>query len=189
MKKIPDNAKLAFKGVLHEVYQWEQQMFDGTYATFEAIKRPDTVTVIATTADRMLLNDEEQPNRSPFIAMPGGVADDEESTLLENAKRELKEETGYESCDWGEWFTSDVFQSQKIDWNNYFFIAKNVVKVSEPQLDAGEKIKTKLITFDEFLALRHDSRFRNKDLIPLLEEASKNQEKRKELEKILFTQK
>ena len=189
MKKIPHNATLVFKGILHEVYQWEQEMFDGTYATFEAIRRGNSVTVIATTSNKIILNSEEQPNRAPFIAMPGGIADDGNVTILENAKRELKEETGYESNDWKEWFTSDVLQSAKIEWNNYFFVAKNVQKTCEPHLDSGEKIKTKLITFDEFLELRHDPDFRNKDLIPILEKASQDKQKRKELEELLFIQK
>ena len=29
MKKIPNNAKRVFKGVIFDVYQWEQEVFDG----------------------------------------------------------------------------------------------------------------------------------------------------------------
>ena len=188
MKKIPDNARLAFKGVLHDVYQWDQELFDGSFAVFEAIKRRDAVTIIATTEGRILLNTEEQPGRPPFIALPGGMAE-EGSTILENAQRELKEETGYESTDWEEWFTSDILQAAKIDWNNHFFIAREAQQTAVPHPDAGEKIETNLITFDEFLELRNNPRARNRDLIPILKEASENVEKRKELEELLFTQK
>lgn len=38
-KKIPDHAELVFKGVLHDVYQWQQEAFDGSFLTFEAIRR------------------------------------------------------------------------------------------------------------------------------------------------------
>lgn len=187
MKKIPDNAVLAFKGVLHDVYQWDQEMFDGSTATFEAIKRRDSVTVVATTEGKILLNDEEQPHLDPYIALPGGLVDDTDASLLESAMRELKEETGYEGADWKDWFTSDVSHSKRLDWNNYFFIAKNVQKTSEPHLDAGERIETRFITFEEFLELKNDPTFRNKDLIPILEEASEDPKKKAELQELLFT--
>ena len=185
MEKIPDNAKAVFEGVLHTVYQWEQKMFDGSVATFEAIKRRDAATVIATTEGKILLNDEEQPGRAPFVAMPGGMTEDG-STNLENAQRELKEETGYESSDWEEWFTSDVLKSPRIDFNNHFFIARQAHKTTAPHLDPGERIQTSLITFDEFLALRDNPKFRNKDLIPILEAASEDNAKRQELYYLLF---
>ena len=44
---LPENAKLVFKGIIHDIYQWEQEMFDGSKATFERIRRPDTTAVIA----------------------------------------------------------------------------------------------------------------------------------------------
>lgn len=53
-KYVPDGAKLlpketkkVFSGVISEVYQWPQKLFDGTTATFEMIKRPDTVKIVA----------------------------------------------------------------------------------------------------------------------------------------------
>lgn len=52
--KIPEDAKLVFKGVIFDVYQWEQEMFDGTYETFEAIKRVGTVQIIPTIGDKAL---------------------------------------------------------------------------------------------------------------------------------------
>ena len=69
--KIPDNAKLVFKGVIFDVYQWQQELFDGSQATFEALKRPGTVQVIPTVGDRVLLSYEEQPGkprRHTFLA-------------------------------------------------------------------------------------------------------------------------
>ena len=41
-KKIPNHARLVFKGILHHIYQWEQEMFDGSVQTFEAIKKNDS---------------------------------------------------------------------------------------------------------------------------------------------------
>ena len=46
--KLPENAKLTFKGEIWKVYQWPQKMFDGTTATFEGLKhRKNGVKIIA----------------------------------------------------------------------------------------------------------------------------------------------
>lgn len=45
-KLLPKEAKKVFSGVISEVYQWPQELFDGTTATFEMIKRPDTVKIV-----------------------------------------------------------------------------------------------------------------------------------------------
>jgi ADP-ribose pyrophosphatase len=42
---IPENAKKVFDGIIFDIYQWEQEQFDGTIKTFEKAKRPDTVVV------------------------------------------------------------------------------------------------------------------------------------------------
>ena len=185
MKKIPDNAKKVFEGEIFDVYQWPQELFDGSLATFEAVKRRDTVTVVATVDDKIVLNNEEQPNRDPFIALPGGVSEDGVSLLL-NAKRELLEETGYATEDWQEWFISDVLGNHKIEWNNYFYIARDCQKIAEKKLDPGEKIENILLTFEEFLELKNNPKIRNKDLIPILEKATSSEEEKEKLKKLLF---
>ncbi|HCC05852.1 TPA: hypothetical protein DEP94_00585 [Candidatus Nomurabacteria bacterium] len=184
MKKIPDNAKKVFEGIIFDVYHWEQEMFDGTTSTFEAIKRLDSVTIIAVVEDKILINTEEQPGKDSFIALPGGRCDTG-SLPLEDAKRELLEETGYVSDNWQEWFVSDPLQTAKIDWNNYFFIAKDCKKVAEQKLDSGEKIETKLLSLDEFIDFRHNPKSRNKDIFQILEKASESEEEKQKLKELL----
>ncbi|MDO8604674.1 MAG: NUDIX hydrolase [bacterium] len=184
MKKIPDHAKLVFKGILHDVYQWEQEMFDGTFATFEAIKKRNAVSIIAVVGDKIIINNEEQPNRPPFIAVPGGIAEDG-YTVLENAQRELLEETGYESDDWTPWFVSDVLKSGKIEWDNHFFIARNCKKTREPELDPGERIETRLVTLEEFINIKNFESFRNKDLIPIFKKALSSEDEKGKLRELL----
>lgn len=184
MKKIPDNAKLVFKGILHDVYQWEQEMFDGTFSVFEGIKKKYSVTIIAIVGDKIIINNEEQPGRAPFKALPGGKGEDG-YTPLEDAKRELLEETGYESNDWIEWFTSDILQQGKIEWDNHFFIARNCRKMSEQNLEPGERIEVALASFDEFLEFRKNPKARNKDLFPILEKAVNNKDEKKKLKELL----
>lgn len=161
LRKAPEHSKLVFKGVLHEVWQWDQEMFDGTFKVFEMIKRKNTSTILAITEDKkIIVNFEEQPHRGSFVAIPGGVNEDGESEL-ENAKRELVEETGYESEDWELWVEQDVLNHYKLEWYDYLYIARNCVKSSETKLDPGEKIITKLFSFEDFLEITQRENFRN----------------------------
>ena len=89
---IPDNAKKVFGGVLFDVYQWEQELFDGTKTLFEKLKRPDTVVVFPVLDDgKIILTEQEQPGKEPFIGATGGRVDEGED-ILEAGKRELPEE-------------------------------------------------------------------------------------------------
>jgi ADP-ribose pyrophosphatase len=60
---IPDHAECVFKGVIFDVYQWQQELYDGTATTFERIRRPDTVEVIGVTDHKILIVNDEQPMR------------------------------------------------------------------------------------------------------------------------------
>jgi 8-oxo-dGTP pyrophosphatase MutT (NUDIX family) len=160
---LPPNAKRVFKGVIFEVWQWEQKLFDGSVATFEKLKRPDTVQVIAVVGDKILIQLQEQPDRpAPFPSIPGGRVDEGEEPL-DGAKRELLEETGYVSSDWVLWKKQQPYS--KILWTVHTFIARNCKYQQAPQLDAGEKIETRTLSFDELLELADNPRFYDKELI------------------------
>jgi 8-oxo-dGTP pyrophosphatase MutT (NUDIX family) len=185
MKKIPDNAKKVFEGIIFDVYHWEQVLFDGSVTTFEALKRHDSVTVIAVMDNMIVLNTEEQPNKKEaFITMPGGNCEGE-GGILEQAQRELREETGLTSSDWQEWFSVDPYNTSKIEWKNTFFIARKCTQEGAPILDPGEKITTSYISFDEFLELRNRSNMRNKDLFPVLEKAATDANEKQKLKQLL----
>ncbi len=158
--KIPKEAKLVFKGQIFDVYQWKQKMFDGSYETFECLKRPDTANVIAVQNDKILVCEQEQPRTQPFYSLFGGRFDEGEEPI-EAAKRELLEESGLESNDWE--LLSVYEPVLKIDWKFYIFIARNCKNASKLNLDSGEKIKVKTVDFDEFLKIVDSEKFRNKD--------------------------
>ena len=183
---IPVNAKKVFGGVLFDVYQWEQEMFDGTKTIFEKLKRPDTVIVFPTLDDeKILLTEQEQPGKEPFMGAAGGRVDDGED-ILEAAKRELLEETGYEASEFVLWDAQHP--TSKIDWVVYTFIAKGLKKVADLNLDAGEKIVLKPVNFDRFIDIAISKNFVQKEIIPKLYEAKLHPEKMEELKK-LFNQK
>src|SRR3989338_338565 len=100
---IPPHAKRVFQGVIFDVYQWEQEMFDGTRAIFEKLKRPDTVVVFPVLPDgKIILTEQEQPGKKPFIGATGGRIDEGEEVLAA-ARRDLLEESGYEASEFILW--------------------------------------------------------------------------------------
>ncbi len=156
---MPSNAKRVFKGKLFDVYQWPQKMFDGSSSTYERLKRTDTVNIVPVSKEgKIILGLQEQPGVKPFIGGFGGRIEEGEDTLSA-AKRELLEETGYKANKWELWFSSQPVS--KIDWAIYTFIAKGLVRVNKPNLDAGEKILPKEVTFDEFIKLTAKENFRD----------------------------
>lgn len=146
--KLPSNAKKVFQGKIFSVYQWEQELYDGSTATFEMLKRPGTIQIIPTMENKILLSHEEQPTKPRSITFLGGRQEENEEPLV-TAKRELLEETGLESDDWE--FLKVYKNEGKIDWDVYLYAARNCRKVAEPNLDGGEKIDVIEVTWDEFL--------------------------------------
>ena len=160
---IPENAKKVFAGKLFDVYQWEQEMFDGSVETFERLKRPDKANILAFTEDgKIIVIDQQQPGKENFLDIPGGRVDEGEDLEMA-ARRELLEETGY-VCDSIELWHS-VQLIHKIDWTIYFFVAKGCKKVAQQKLDAGEKIKVKLMEPEEFLEMLFSQKMKSSELI------------------------
>jgi ADP-ribose pyrophosphatase len=150
MPKIPEQARCVFKGVLFDVYQWEQTLFDGSTATFEMVKRPNTAVVIPVLPDgRVCYSRQEQPGKPPFMGLFGGRAEDEHEQPLVTAQRELLEEAGLEADDWQVWLTTQP--ASKTDWTVTYFIARNCRRVAAPRLDAGERIEVCTATAEEFI--------------------------------------
>lgn len=156
---IPSHAKEVFSGKIFNVYQWDQTLFDGSTATFEKIKRTDTVNVLPITPEgKIILSKQEQPGIEPFIGVIGGRIDRGEDPLTA-IKRELKEETGLVADEWILW--DSVQLTEKVDWAIYTFVAKQCHKAYETSLEAGEKIDLIEVSFDEFVKLSAKKEFRD----------------------------
>ncbi|MEK7571963.1 MAG: NUDIX domain-containing protein [Patescibacteria group bacterium] len=150
MMRVPEEAKKVFAGKIFDVYHWEQEMFDGSHETFEMLKRPNTIEIIAAQGDKILLSKQSQPNHHNYYSLFGGRGEPDEAPET-TAKRELLEESGLQSNDWE---LLKVFEPyHKIDWQIFLYVARNCKKVAEQQLDAGEKIETIEMSFEEFVEL------------------------------------
>lgn len=155
---IPQNAKRVFKGVIFDVYQWEQELFDGSAKTFEMLKRPDSVDVVAIQDGKIVVIQQEQPGTGLFYSFPGGRHDVEGETELQAAQREILEETGMRFSNWK--MISAVQSHIKIDWVVYTFLATGFISQEEQHLDAGEKITVTLKTIEEINEINGDPNVR-----------------------------
>ena len=132
----PDGARLVFKGTIFELWQWQQELFDGSFATFESLRRPDTVLVLPVCRNGNLLFVRElHPGKLPKLRTLSGRVETGE-TPEQTAQRELREEIGLAADEFRLW---DAWQPvDKIDWAVYLFVAHNLTQVSKPRSDPGE---------------------------------------------------
>lgn len=151
---IPPEAKRVFEGVIFDVYQWQQKMYNGTMATFERLKRPDTVLVIGIVDDKILIVEDEQPNRGETLKLPGGRVDPGDDSPLVAVQREVREETGYKFADWR--LINVVQPENKIEWFVHIYVASNMTYQGAAANDGGERIKNVLKSFYEVKRMVHE---------------------------------
>jgi len=149
MAKIPSHATKVFSGVIFDVYQWEQELFNGKTATFEASRRPSTVIIIPVVWDKIAIAHERQPGKDRYRTPFAGRIDDGEDVLVA-AQRELREESGLVSDDRELYQTFSIWG--KVDYEMYYFLARDCRKEHIQDLDdGGEEIEVQYISFDEFI--------------------------------------
>ncbi|MFA6423975.1 MAG: NUDIX hydrolase [Candidatus Magasanikbacteria bacterium] len=146
--KIPRQAKKVFTGEIFDIYQWPQKMFDGSTATFEMIKRPDTVQIIAIQDGKIITTKEFQPGHKRDHGLIGGRVDRGEKPFAA-AKRELLEESGMISKKWS--LIKKYEPVHKMEWTVYYYVARDCKIIAKQNLDAGEKITLCQKTFEQFV--------------------------------------
>ncbi len=156
---VPEHATCVFKGKIFDTYQWEEKMFDGSAATFEMLKRPDTVEMLVIHDGKLLVQKQEQPHLGNFFGFPGGRHDHADETELEAAKRELLEETGRVCASWR--LVRAVQSYSKIESFYFVFLATDVVSEGALSLDPGEKIENVWMTFAEVQECMRGENFRS----------------------------
>jgi len=186
MKKkilIPKNARKVFEGVMYEVYQWKQKMFDNSLKTFERIKRPDVVAIIATVGNKIIIQNQTQPFKGNFLSLPGGRMEKGEKPL-QAAKREFLEETGYTSRNISLWKV--IYRTSGSHFNEYVYIFRDCEKVQNKNLDSGEKIRNSFVSFEEFLNLTDSDVFRHNAIAIILLRMRLNIKEKNKFKKLLF---
>lgn len=151
---IPDIASKVFMGKIFDVYQWEQRLFDGSTTTYEMLRRPDTVLVIALDDDDQVIVMREQQSGLPprEVRVPGGKVNVDDESTLAAVQRELFEETGIRMK---QWVFAEVVQPEiKLEWFIHVFVARGIASTGMAQTDAGEKIDLGRMSYE---VLRQDN--------------------------------
>lgn len=126
---------------------------DGTIVEdYYTVHRPEVAIIIAFTPamELVLIHQYRHPVQSFDYELPAGFMEASESDLLQTAKRELLEETGYEAESLEkiqETYSSAGFMSNHV----HFFIGFNAKKVSEQKLDQDEELSVYVLAWAQAL--------------------------------------
>lgn len=126
-------------------------MFDGTYGTFERVKRNPTIQVIPVLDGKIVAAVEKQPGMPRMLGLFSGRCEDGEAPLAA-AKRELLEESGIKAHRWV-LLKRFSWPLGKIEWDTYLYAALGCRVVAAQSLDNGEQISPRAIGFDALLRL------------------------------------
>lgn len=126
-------------------------MFDGSTKIFEAVQRHDTVIILASYKNKVVLLKQRQPNTDWFYCTPSGRMDIPGEKPKDAALRELREETGMVPSKLVLW--KKITKIGKVKSTIYIYAAQNCKLVGPQKLDNGEKIVVKLVNFEQYLNL------------------------------------
>ena len=148
---IPKSAKKVFSGEIFDVYQWPQKMFDRTTKIFERVRRRDTVAVIATVGEKIIILKQRQPGSIWYYDLVGGRIDMRGASPRKYALSELLEETGMKPQALKLYKKFQI--GGHVEYTISLYIAQNCKQVAEQSLDGGERIQIEYCSFDALLKL------------------------------------
>ena len=145
------SSEAVFDGKLLHVRRDTVRLPDGSLATREHIVHPGAVLVVPVLPDGRLVLERQfrYPLHRVFIEFPAGKRDPGESAE-DTARRELREETGYDAARFtplGTIHTIISYTNERID----LFVADGLSDVGA-KLDDGEFLDIVTMTEDEMLA-------------------------------------
>jgi ADP-ribose pyrophosphatase len=123
----------------------------------------DWVQVVALTTDgkMVMIRQYRHGTQETLLEIPGGSTDPEDQkNSLSAAKRELLEETGYESDDW-ELIGSHSPNPALMSNDMHVYLAKNCKKVAEQQLDPFEDLDVELLPAQDVLNMAEGGKIRH----------------------------
>lgn len=128
---------------------------------YYVLEYPDWVNVTAITRDGhfVLIDQYRHGLGETSYEIPAGCAEPSDASMLDAARRELAEETGYGG---GEWRLLTTVAPNPATQNNltHCFLATGVERLGDQRLDPTEDLRVHLMTRDEVLELLRTDRIR-----------------------------
>ena len=148
------DSESVFDGALLKVRRDRVRLPDGTLAFREYIRHPGAVVIVACLDDGRLIFERQfrYPLGRAFLELPAGKIDRDEP-IDRCARRELREETGYEAKAWahlGVMHPCIGYSDERIE----IFMAHDLTHVGHA-LDDGEFLEVHLLTVDEAISAVH----------------------------------
>jgi 8-oxo-dGTP pyrophosphatase MutT (NUDIX family) len=121
----------------------------GREGIYHVLQCPEWVNIIPVTPERQVvfIRQFRAGIRAHTLEIPGGMMDPTDKNPVEAARREMMEETGYDSSDVR--FLGKIHPNPAIQ-NNFChsFLAVGAHKANHPQPDAMEEVQTVLVPLD-----------------------------------------
>lgn len=127
---------------------------------------PDIVMILALTDNGLvpLVRQYKHGMQDIITELPAGYIDKDEDPL-DSAKRELREETGYESNDWTKLGYFVKSAGNAMGGNIYIYLAKSAKKTSSQDFDDNEDIEVIEKPFAEALAIAKSGELKGIDTV------------------------
>lgn len=161
------SSEPVFSGRLLKAYRDVVRLPNGEQSVREYIKHPGAVVVIAVTERNTLLFERQfrYPLHQDFLELPAGKIDPNEPIEV-CARRELREETGYEAADWqylGVMHPCIGYSDERIE----IFLARKLSHVGQ-QLDDNEFLDVFEMTLEDAVQAVFDGRLTDAKTITAL---------------------